>query len=55
MAEFIGSIKEFTKFIGAYARIKVMHNNGLILLARLLRLVFLLLLLPLPCMWLFGL
>jgi hypothetical protein len=25
MAQFEGSIKEFTKFIGAYARIKVMH------------------------------
>ncbi len=28
MAEFIGTIKEFTKFIGAYARIKVMHISA---------------------------
>jgi len=25
MAQFEGTIKEFTKFIGAYARIKVIH------------------------------
>lgn len=28
MAQFEGSIKEFTKFIGAYARIKVMHISS---------------------------
>ncbi len=29
MAHFEGSIKEFTKFIGAYARIKVMHISSI--------------------------